>query len=68
MGAPWLKARGLSCESPAGHKLHLVCGTGRQPTLGRTLGLTQAIFHWEHRGVRPQLGPRAEEGLPSSFR
>ncbi|MEJ1281731.1 hypothetical protein NN561_012681 [Cricetulus griseus] len=34
MGAPWLKARGLSCESPAGHKLHLVCGTGRQPTLG----------------------------------
>lgn len=42
---------------------------GRQSTLGGTLGLTQYTFPLEHRGgVRSQLRPKLEEGLPFPFR
>lgn len=44
MGIPKLRCCGLFCDSSAGYKLQSACGTGRQPTLGWTLGFSQSHF------------------------
>lgn len=69
MGTPGLRARGLSCDSPASHKLHSACD------------IQQAVHTWQdprphpvhlsfgtRGGVRSQSVPKLEEGLPFPFR